>query len=92
MHAHLNGSLSENTLRQLGCFDENIREYQRLTKLFTRTEKNLQECFELFQIAHNATKNSKNVYCATKSVIRDFYDDKVAYLELRTTPRTEEGN
>lgn len=57
-----------------------------------KTNKTLQECFELFKFAHNVTNNPTNVYLATKSVIQEFYDDKVAYLELRTTPRAEEGN
>lgn len=56
-----------------------------------KTEKTLEECFDLFKVAHKATNNPKNVYLATKSVIKDFYDDKVAYLELRTTPRAEKG-
>lgn len=56
-----------------------------------KSDKTLQECFDLFKVAHQATNNPKNVYLATKSVIQDFYNDNVAYLELRTTPRAEKG-
>lgn len=91
MHAHLNGSLSAETLKELGCLDENVSEYQSLTKLLNKTDKSLQGCFDLFKVAHEATSNAKNVYLATKSVIKEFYEDKVAYLELRTTPRAEKG-
>lgn len=79
-------------MKQLGCLDKNITEYQSLTKLMNKTDKTLQECFDLFKVAHNATNNPNKVYLATKSVIQDFYEDKVAYLELRTTPRAEKGN
>ncbi|EFA07116.1 adenosine deaminase-like protein [Tribolium castaneum] len=90
LHAHLNGSLSATSLQKLGCSNEEISEYQKLAEL-QATEKTLNECFKLFKVAHNATKNPQAVYLATKYVIEDFYNDNVAYLELRTTPREEEN-
>lgn len=89
MHAHLNGSLDASSLQLLGCTNAEISEYRQLTNL-QATEKTLNECFKLFKVAHNATKNPQSIYLATKYVIEDFYKDNVVYLELRTTPRDEE--
>ncbi|CAH0552152.1 unnamed protein product [Brassicogethes aeneus] len=89
LHAHLNGSLSEKTLEELGCQFNNVEEYQKLNKIFGKTEKTLEDCFELFKIAHNVTNNVESVYHATKCVIQDFSAENVIYLELRTTPRSE---
>lgn len=46
---------------------------------------------DLFKVAHELTKTKEAVYFATESVIREFAQDNVIYLELRTTPRKEEG-
>ncbi|KAI4467374.1 adenosine deaminase [Holotrichia oblita] len=89
LHAHLNGSLSSQTLKKLGCFDDCIGEYQKLNKLLERNSRTLNECFLLFKVAHNATRTKEAVYVATKDVIQEFFDDNVIYLELRTTPRNE---
>ncbi|KAJ8969335.1 hypothetical protein NQ317_014596 [Molorchus minor] len=91
LHAHLNGSLSEKTLKSLGCLNKSVSEYQGLTSINNKIERTLHECFELFKIAHLATKNPDSVYLAAQSVIKDFADDNVRYLELRTTPRAEDG-
>ncbi|XP_044265425.1 adenosine deaminase-like protein [Tribolium madens] len=90
LHAHLNGSLSAFSLQKLGCSNEQISEYQQLADL-QATEKTLNECFKLFKVAHSATKNQQSVYLATKYVIEDFFNENVAYLELRTTPREEQN-
>lgn len=54
-----------------------------------KTERTLDECFELFRVAHELTKTKQAVYLATESVIKEFVNDNVKYLELRTTPRQE---
>ncbi|XP_030752689.1 adenosine deaminase-like protein [Sitophilus oryzae] len=82
LHAHLNGSLSRNTLRQLGCTDDAILEYQS-------EQTTIEEVFKLFKVAHKATSTKKNLYLSTKTVIKEFAEDNVIYLELRTTPRKE---
>nr|CAH7766487.1 unnamed protein product [Callosobruchus chinensis] len=92
LHAHLNGSLSDQCLKNLNCMDTSIKEYKRIAEILDKTERTLTECFEVFNIAHKATNNVDAVYKATKSVIREFHiSDHVIYLELRTTPRAEEG-
>ena len=43
--------------------------------------------FQMFSLVHRITDNPWAVAEATKDVIKDFADDGVVYLELRTTPR-----
>lgn len=86
LHAHLNGSLSPDTLRKLhkmklGSSDENFV-VPDITEM-----KNLEECFKVFGIAHSLTNTPDAVRLATRDVVREFAEDGVVYLELRTTPR-----
>ncbi|KAL3289106.1 hypothetical protein HHI36_003547 [Cryptolaemus montrouzieri] len=90
LHAHLNGSLSETTLIQLGSTNSDIAEYQKL-KHVPPHERTLNDCFKIFQFAHKVTTSPNSVYAATKNVIDEFFLDNVIYLELRTTPRSEDG-
>lgn len=43
----------------------------------------------MFKVAHNVTNNPDAICKATQNVIKEFADDNVVYLELRTTPREE---
>lgn len=45
--------------------------------------------FEVFSIAHSLTTTIEAVYVAAYHTIKEFYDDNVIYLELRSTPRSE---
>lgn len=73
----------------MGCKDDNINQYQKLNKVLEKSSRTLDECFELFDVAYKATVNIYSVYKATESVINDFAEDNVIYLELRSTPRSE---
>ncbi|XP_054714575.1 adenosine deaminase-like protein isoform X2 [Uloborus diversus] len=44
-------------------------------------------CFELFSLFHELTDSPEAIYLATCDVIKEFYEDNVLYLELRTTPK-----
>ncbi|KAB0803688.1 hypothetical protein PPYR_00658 [Photinus pyralis] len=88
LHAHLNGSLSERTLRILNVSEHNINLYQLLHKQ-SNAEERLRLAFSLFKVAHDATNTIDAVCTATKHVIEEYYRDNVIYLELRTTPREE---
>jgi adenosine deaminase len=48
-------------------------------------------CFQLFAIAHSLTATPAAVYKATQDVIKEFAEDGVLYLELRSTPRNVPG-
>ncbi|KAJ8924489.1 hypothetical protein NQ315_007286 [Exocentrus adspersus] len=92
LHAHLiNGSVDPVTLQELGCMETSILDYIKLASLSNNTSRALDECFDLFRIAHNATNTPQAVHLATRRVIEDFDKDNVIYLELRTTPRAEQG-
>ncbi|VDM58746.1 unnamed protein product [Angiostrongylus costaricensis] len=45
----------------------------------------------MFPIIHSLTTTTKAVRMATKDVIKEFSDDRVVYLELRSTPRACPG-
>ncbi|XP_066147763.1 adenosine deaminase-like protein [Euwallacea fornicatus] len=80
LHAHLNGSLSKSTLQELGCTEQKMLEYDC-------PNTDIKTVFDLFKVAHNLTDNHANLYIVTKNVIKEFAQDNVIYLELRTTPR-----
>lgn len=44
-------------------------------------------CFKVFDIAHAVTITPQAVFLAACDVIKEFHDDNVVYLELRSTPR-----
>jgi len=44
-------------------------------------------CFKVFDIAHALTVTPQAVFTATCDVIKEFHEDNVIYLELRSTPR-----
>lgn len=43
----------------------------------------------MFQIIHQVTTSPEDILMVTKDVIKEFADDGVKYLELRSTPRRE---
>ncbi|XP_011157608.2 adenosine deaminase-like protein [Solenopsis invicta] len=87
LHAHLNGSLSVNILRNLCIMNHSkvASEYQDLVNITNFSS--LSECFKIFDIAHALTSSPQTVFTAACDVIKEFYEDNVIYLELRSTPR-----
>ncbi|GBG32801.1 Adenosine deaminase-like protein [Hondaea fermentalgiana] len=75
LHAHLHGSVREDTLRALGCTG------------FVAQGRTLEECFALFATIHDAVQDVNAVRRVAEDVVRDFAQDNVRYLELRSTPR-----
>ncbi|XP_058457255.1 adenosine deaminase-like protein [Malaya genurostris] len=92
LHAHLNGSLSNRTLLELGAMKygkdnpgpSNDECFYRITNGQNLT---LKECFQKFKYAHDLTDQPETLRYATRAVIQDFAADNVVYLELRTTPK-----
>jgi adenosine deaminase len=75
LHAHLNGSLSTNTLRDLG--------------LDLTVELNeLQDFFKLFPQIYSLTDTKDKIKEICSKTIQEFKNDSVIYLELRSTPRS----
>ncbi|XP_055858673.1 adenosine deaminase-like protein [Episyrphus balteatus] len=91
LHAHLNGSLSTKTLLELATLEygETNNEFQTICRNFQQNQEfSLDECFKKFPIAHALTTTKDGLRRALLSVIRDFSQDNVVYLELRTTPKS----
>lgn len=49
--------------------------------------KNLNEGFALFTKLHQIFRTEETIYLLTRSVIKEFAEDNVKYLELRSTPK-----
>ncbi|KAL7293673.1 hypothetical protein TKK_0012752 [Trichogramma kaykai] len=90
LHAHLNGSLSKETLIKLYKMKHSVEndksEFFDFNKCAT-----ISEIFEVFNFAYSVTTSQEAIYTATYDTIKEFHADNVVYLELRTTPRTESG-
>ncbi|XP_044736688.1 adenosine deaminase-like protein [Chrysoperla carnea] len=87
LHAHLNGSLSESTLKKL--YELANLPMDAFGLIFQpNPNRNLQEWFFMFDLVYKATNSPLAMTIATKEVIEDFAKDNVIYLELRTTPRS----
>ncbi|KAK7874337.1 hypothetical protein R5R35_007809 [Gryllus longicercus] len=90
LHAHLNGSLSRDTLKRLHIMKEGNSaddiDIPDITKM-----TNLEECFKIFGLAHSLTSSPEALRVATSDVVREFAEDGVVHLELRTTPRAVES-
>ncbi|XP_014212670.1 adenosine deaminase-like protein [Copidosoma floridanum] len=85
LHAHLNGSLSCQTLTKLF----NMKHARDTNHENFDVEKcnSLTEIFDVFSLAYSVTETPEAVYTATYDTIKEFYEDNVIYLELRSTPR-----
>lgn len=89
LHAHLNGSISSNTMKKLIAKKPGLKIHNKMTVIDKGKKRTLDECFQLFQIIHQITTSPEDILMITKDVIKEFADDGVKYLELRSTPRKE---
>lgn len=95
LHAHLNGSISYETFQNVDllngrqfadeCSDW-MQHYKSVLELLGKP-RNLAECFTLFHGIHGVIDSTEDVRKVTCQVIKEFSDDNVSYLELRSTPR-----
>lgn len=77
LHAHLNGSLSQDTLKKLGV-------------TYTLDDTDLSHFFTLFKDIYAATDTKEKITFAASCTIEEFKQDGVVYLELRSTPRSSD--
>ncbi|XP_059952696.1 adenosine deaminase-like protein isoform X1 [Mesoplodon densirostris] len=87
LHAHLNGSISSNTIKKLIAKKPGLKIHHQMTMIDKGKKRTLEECFQMFQIIHQLTTGPEDILMVTKDVIKEFADDGVKYLELRSTPR-----
>ncbi|XP_033341871.2 adenosine deaminase-like protein [Megalopta genalis] len=91
LHAHLNGSLSSETLKKLYKIQNPNSEDDENVVMNIGKYSSLGECFKVFDIAHSLTVTPEAVFQSTYDVIKEFKEDNVIYLELRSTPRAVNG-
>lgn len=89
LHAHLNGSISASTMKKLIAKKPHLNVHSHMTMIDKGKKRTLEECFQMFQVIHQLTTNAEDILMVTKDVIKEFADDGVKYLELRSTPRGE---
>ncbi|XP_007533548.2 adenosine deaminase-like protein [Erinaceus europaeus] len=89
LHAHLNGSISSNSMKKLIAKKPGLKIHNKMTIIDKGKKRTLDECFQVFQIIHQITTSPEDILMITKDVIREFAEDGVKYLELRSTPRKE---
>jgi len=92
LHAHISGSIRTSTLVELSRnhfddFDDKLR--QCCVRASHAEKRDLNECFQLFKILHHVIDSLDILKRVTYEVLVDFVvRDRVAYIELRTTPRS----
>ncbi|MEW5303563.1 MAG: hypothetical protein WDW36_006243 [Sanguina aurantia] len=93
LHAHLNGSVRLQSIRQLvaerGITDVTEQELASLD--LAGRPRCLLDAFKLFDIIHRVTTTHESVTWITTQVLHDFHQDGVVYCELRTTPKARPG-
>nr|XP_012297786.1 adenosine deaminase-like protein isoform X2 [Aotus nancymaae] len=89
LHAHLNGSISSNTMKKLIAQKPDLNIHDQMTVIDKGKKRTLEECFQMFQTIHKLTSSPEDILMVTKDVIKEFADDGVKYLELRSTPRRD---
>lgn len=92
LHAHLNGSISPLTMKKLLDLHRKLWPAEQMPEdSETMIEKGsvgtIDDPFRMFAIVHTVTDNVDAIKMATHDVIKEFADDGVKYLELRSTPR-----
>ena len=89
LHAHANGSLSDETVSQL--LKRSGLNYELSSMIIEKGEqRTMSEGFEMFKIIQQLVNNCEVLFQCVKTVISDFAADGVKYLELRSTPRDVE--
>uniref|UniRef100_A0A8C3K0N8 Adenosine deaminase like n=1 Tax=Calidris pygmaea TaxID=425635 RepID=A0A8C3K0N8_9CHAR len=91
LHAHLNGSISSATMKKLTAQKPCLQIQNGMTVIDKGKKRTLDECFQMFQIIYQITTRPEDILLITKDVIKEFADDGVKYLELRSTPREEKS-
>ncbi|WKX95101.1 hypothetical protein Q1695_011954 [Nippostrongylus brasiliensis] len=93
LHAHLNGSISLKTLEKLDALKRNNSLHsegslESLQNLSLQQPTTMDEVFKIFPLIQSLTTTRGALITATLDVVKEFADDGVIYLELRSTPKS----
>ncbi|CAG5957837.1 unnamed protein product [Menidia menidia] len=91
LHAHLNGSVSFQTIEKLISRKPELNIEHSMTAIGKGQRRTLDECFEVFKVIHKLVDTEEAILLVATDVIREFAADGVKYLELRSTPREEKS-
>ncbi|KAM4734758.1 N6-Methyl-AMP deaminase [Anableps anableps] len=89
LHAHLNGSVSVQTMEKLIQRKPHLNIEHSMTAIGKGQRRTLDECFEVFKVIHKLVDTEEDILMVVTDVIKEFAADNVKYLELRSTPREE---
>ncbi|XP_037307848.1 adenosine deaminase-like protein [Pungitius pungitius] len=89
LHAHLNGSVSFDTIEKLISRKPHLNIEHGMTAIGKGQQRTLEECFQVFKVIHQLVDSEEDILMVATDVIREFAADGVKYLELRSTPREE---
>ena len=89
LHAHLTGSITPQTLHEIWASHKDSTLEDPLSVLSPEKAYNITTFFPLFSTyTYHLISTPKSVMHSTTSVLHDFRNDGIIYLELRTTPRS----
>ncbi|XP_034541185.1 adenosine deaminase-like protein [Notolabrus celidotus] len=91
LHAHLNGSVSFQTIEKLISRKPHLNIEHDMTAIGKGQLRTLDECFQVFKVIHKLVDTEEDILMVATDVIREFAADGVKYLELRSTPREEKN-
>lgn len=89
LHAHLNGSVSFQTIEKLIRRKPQLNIEHSMTAIGKGQRRTLDECFQVFKVIHQLVDSEEDILMVATDVIKEFAADGVKYLELRSTPREE---
>ncbi|CAJ1056421.1 adenosine deaminase-like protein [Xyrichtys novacula] len=89
LHAHLNGSVSVQTIEKVISRKPHLNIEQNMTAIGKGQRRTLDECFQVFKVIHQLVDSEEDILMVATDVIKEFAADGVKYLELRSTPREE---
>ncbi|XP_016824480.1 adenosine deaminase-like protein isoform X2 [Cricetulus griseus] len=76
-------------MKKLIAKKPHLKVHDHMTMIDKGKKRTLEECFQMFHVIHQLTTSAEDILMVTKDVIKEFADDGVKYLELRSTPREE---
>uniref|UniRef100_A0A667WXR6 N6-Methyl-AMP deaminase n=1 Tax=Myripristis murdjan TaxID=586833 RepID=A0A667WXR6_9TELE len=91
LHAHLNGSVSFQSMEKLISRKPHLNIEHSMTAIRSGQRRTLDECFQVFKVIHQLVDTEEDILMVAKDVITEFAADGVKYLELRSTPREEKN-